>query len=623
MKMAIPVPVINPLSRYGHRNDLESKKISAILRGEKKLVKPFNLTNSNEIKVGNKALNPEEVVYLEYNNNKVNMIPFIFNYIVVSGVISSKLFEKADRYVGRAYLLSKINEHLDLKNVHEAILYLGANKQKLESIINEKYPELNTICSLYPFEELTEIEIYLDILLLLGEEKVITEFTLNNIYLINDSTYGEISKILRVSDETRDSFLDPILKSIEKRIKLKEILKTDMTSTVSHLLVNKWFNGLVAKHELNMSISDLKVDDYIEGCFKNRGSYLKKYLEGKVTAKELIEHRNKVRKSDNTNELEREMAIIVLEYSKALRDIKKQDNIEKVSRGIIEGLSAIGNSTFSVVDIHLFTFGTDRLYRVMDCYFKKCTSYSAILQDILDVKKSEEGLTKENLRLADTARTSERKAKSLEKKLTKYQYDLEECRETIKKLKAEKSSKKEIDSLSSELSKLKTEIKVLEEEKTQLNKAVLDKSRQYSDTAKLNKQLEFKLRKLEEVFGDIEVVQEDDYGTRNECLDDFDNRVNELNEFKIIICGGTVNIGNYLDKLGLNNYEIIREMGEVKKKKEFDIMVVFTDFVSHKLVYAMNEQAEKQNASRVFYSGTNIKRMLNCVYEMFIGSKNK
>lgn len=613
----------------------DQRYLSLIVRGDKKSLHTFKATAKKTIRIkGAKEVSLDELRYVQwFNGNKIDIIPLLFTNIkhIMFRVDCAGAWNKA---VGVNYLALLVYENLKKSSGKNAwvdvIKYVATNMDRYTEMI-ESYDVIETLCNMRNTELAYAEELVVAALLMQGREEALIEVVLNIMYA--ELEFTRIGRHLEVdkafAGESDDNISEDVSVTIDDGIynrigEIAKMLSTDSTAALTHALIQKWYCDIVEKYNIGQDTTEFNYSQNVYKAFKSdKSSNLKNYVEGKIDGKELVRLRKLKRKSDETSEYQRE----VIADSIAITDnttYKSAAEVKKLVKGVMIGFQCYltrddANSYSATTDVRV-AWNSGRFIFLMERVFGNNT----VMRDtFLNSDELEEKLAEANKEISesrDIAKKSASQCRSAEKKVRNLEELNKKQAEKIKKLDSLKGSKAEIENLQTEIQGLRQELRDKSVELSELNKTLEKKSGSYSKLSKRQKKVMSELSVYKNILGELEIVNENECCAEQPGGETIENMIEALNNFKIMFCGGVLGVEKRLAELGLNNIDIIRDMGDTKRGQKFDILVIFTDFVSHKLVYSMCDSASKIGAEKMYYQGTNLQKMIRSIYETYVGN---
>lgn len=231
------------------------------------------------------------------------------------------------------------------------------------------------------------------------------------------------------------------------------------------------------------------------------------------------------------------------------------------------------------------------------------------------------------IKVMDEEATQKEKASNKEKKALvsenkKLKTNISNKEKEINKLK-EKIEQKKTDSVSYDLvKKLEDEVKSLKENLESLNSELGIKVRKCEDLLSENGKLKEKLNLYGISLDDdntslYELLSSEDDDTVEDTIP-LEEKIVFLNGYKIAICGSKRDLVNRVGERGINDLAHIDQIGNCKKNGKYDLYLICTDFISHPLRWQIETKVNEQHSKMVYFTGTNIDRMINVMYQALI-----
>lgn len=308
-----------------------------------------------------------------------------------------------------------------------------------------------------------------------------------------------------------------------------------------------------------------------------------------------------------------------------------------------------------------------RRQKIAECEHSTEEDFIKLYKDITGLTGVSEifnAYTCEHLITLDNAINSLIKSQGEKVFKTKYLQLFSDNEDLVKKIKdiegenqqAEKSHAKEVKALVSENRKLKKEIKNKEDENSRLKlNSAHEKEKLVSiqeterlqgiidglknDVSTLNSNLDARNKKYEDIVCEVERLREklSLYGISPDDVEDseiykvlskedivedngvpIEEKLDFLNKYKIAICGSKSDLINRVVDRGIETITHIDQIGNCKKNGKYDLYVICTDFISHPLRWQVETKVKEQGAIMVYFTGTNIDRMINVMYQTLI-----
>lgn len=615
---------------------LDQKYIAQIIKGDKKCLQIFKATAKKTIRIrGTKEVSLNELRYVSwFNGNKIDIIPFLFANIknIMFRVECGAAWNRA---VGVDYLAEFVYDQLKNSGRKKAgidvVKYVANNSDKYMEMMSS-YDVLETLCSMRNIEYSYIEELVVAALLMQDREELLLEVALNIMY--GELEFTRISRVLSGDGIIRDVYNAgeracnvgiAVDGEIYNRVgEIAKILSTDSTAILANILIQKWYCDIVDKYELGQDKSGFDYTQYVEKAFKSdKSSNLRNYVEGKIDGKELVRLRKLERKSDRTSEYQRELVADSIALSSNIT-YKNSADLKKLAKGVMIGFKGYRteNDVLYAVDTDMrVAWSSKRYVFLMERIFGNTKLLSASILCADDLEEQLDKAVKETAECRETVKKANSQCRSAEKKVRNLEEINKKQAEKIKKLDSLKASKSEIESLQKELLSVRAELREKENEISEVNKALETKSSNYSKLSKRQKKAVSELNVYKNILGELDIVKEDE----NSCTEQtggktLENMIEALNNFKIMFCGGIFGVEKRLAEMGLTNIDIVHDMGDTKRGQQFDLLVIFTDFVSHKLVYSMCDCASKIGAEKMYYQGTNLQKMVRSLYSIYVES---
>lgn len=547
----------------------------------------------NKVKICGEMIDINKVIMTEFHGNKFPITPYLLasfeynyshlrRYYCEYGQKMEKLFFKET--LGKSSLAT--NDYFDVGDFDLEII---KNLDKIESrykilgtiIIpnggKSRIEALMSICSKY---YLIDHQINLVTVMLNGFYTIFRTLAFNKQEIFN--TYFKLDEFENYRSKVDVSFDDSI--------------------TVCQSLVLDWAINVFKTYlkpaqlaEVGSVLDSYDVEIPLRSAFKHRSKF-KKYLEGKIPLTEFLESRKrgyKTRKSDYACEA---LSMWTEEYTvKDFSNYFSDDMIE----ALVERETDTGGRKAIIHLLCARTWLTNQ--------FELAHDYG----DVLDEKDALEVKIKE----------LERKANSFDKAIKKRETRISILEDKLKQSDAKyKDSvvKSEYDSIKKELDSVKNELKERTNDVSKLEKELTEKTRQFSDITKSSKKYKARLDMYVDLFG--ELSEEEDINPNIEALS-LEEKVSALEGLDIVLCGGSIEMDNYFEKLGLKVFQVL-EINDSTFKKKFDILVVVTDMVSHQMVYRAKKQANAIGAMCLYVQGTNKEKIIDLLYSKLMSESS-
>lgn len=547
----------------------------------------------NKIKIFGELVDINEIIMTEFHNNKFPITPYLLASFEYSYSHLRKYYSEYGTKTERLFFRETLGEsHLcngDYFDVGDFDLELIKNLDKLES----RYKILTTI--IIPNGGKTRLE---------GLTSICSKYYLidnqANLVTVMLNAFYTIFRALAYNKQ--EIFNTYFLLDEFENYRSKLDVSFDDTINICQSLVIDWAINIFKRYLKSANLAEIKgvMDSYdieipLRFSFK-RGSKFKKYLEGKIMLAELIDSRNKTyksRKSDYACE-----ALSLWTEESKIKDFGNYFSDEMIE---------------SLVEREVQTNGRKGILRLI--------SSKAWLTEQFELAHKYGGLLDEVDELKNKIRELEKKANSFDKAIKKRENRISILDEKLKQsdTKYKDSVLKEVyDSVKNELESTKQSLKEGNTRITKLETELTDKTKQCSDITKLNKKYKAKLEMYTNLFGEISDEEDVDLSIEEISIEE---KVKALEDLDIVVCGGSIEMDNYFEKLGLKVYQIL-ELSDSAFKKNFDILVVVTDMTSHQMVYRAKKQANAIGAMCLYVQGTNKEKIIDSIYSKLMSESS-
>ena len=403
-------------------------------------------------------------------------------------------------------------------------------------------------------------------------------------------------------------FLESIYGTLDPMNELR--YRTDLSlGIVAWLLIN-WAveiihgkHGKLRLHEImrrHMGKVTYIDESYLDKMVKGKNSKFIKYLEGKISAKELIASRNKKYKTRVTDyQLDQIITARKIGGAKLNKylDIIDSDDLQYLEER--------------------YTWNWKRLMIFIEEAYKHSMSdtenglaYKDSKIEQLESKLKDTQSEKESLleKINQIETQDERKRRKVEQ----LKSEVDALKNKVKELEKHKKLNESVDRFTAQINNKNEEIKELKNKLKQQERDLNETKRKYSETRKEARLLEV----YKEYFGDLYI--EDDEAV--ELLDEaknisFNDMVETLKDYKFIICSYDLNnrLEQEFTKLGIQALIFNGENNPVING-QFDIAIIHATFCSHSMMYMTKNRAEQLGAVSLYFSGANVEKMLRAVY---------
>ena len=375
---------------------------------------------------------------------------------------------------------------------------------------------------------------------------------------------------------------------INIRIALLEVLNAKMVRV-------KITNSSELKlFDLALDFDRLAADALLGGCFKTTGtSPLKRFLAGKINAKQLTEARFK-------------------EYKSRLSDCTATEIYLKY--GYIKGIKE-----------YIEFIKSKKLFGLFDDMDEASRNYLGIIHDEMLESYADgkmEGKDYFLYNMYDTVeKVKQEEIDNFERKLAKYKKRIDELTKRIEDMSAYEKELKAKTKLVNDSKKTADENDRLKQKVEKLNGEIHDLKKQLGDKKKENSDLIKDTRLLDryiEIFGDIrEFETKDDIEAEKaeeETTATIEEMVETIKDFKIAIVSYDPHITEKCNNYGLNNITLITEVNCGEMNGTYDIMTMMTSNISHKLYYRAMVNARKTGAIVIRTDKSNIEDLIKKIY---------
>lgn len=336
----------------------------------------------------------------------------------------------------------------------------------------------------------------------------------------------------------------------------------------------------------------------IEKCFKGTKSPLRQYLTGKITLDEYNSQRTKLYKN-RPNDFEADYLYLFM--SKGSSNIKR--DVSNVSL----------NTQRLAVDYATIIGWRSDLETVKDMIDRSLQGE----YDLFDLSDNYKNAVADKEREETRHRETERKRQALERQLQKCKTKLDDSNSEIIALRDENKSLKKNKKLNDEVTSMQEKVKRLEAELISVKKEKKEAENESAEQKRKNAKLLKDIRTLEAykmLFGDIYEAADDTEEEEVSTVSESD-MIEELKDLKIALACYEKAVLDKLNELGFNNvYLVDSENGSCLTKK-YDIVVIFSDYISHKVAYASRKMAENIGAMTMFYEGSNVHKFIEALYK--------
>lgn len=403
----------------------------------------------------------------------------------------------------------------------------------------------------------------------------------------------------------------------KKTVVFKEIYDTEYVRSICSLLGLKWIKDIVADIDANSlkpfeSIYD-RYSNELKGLDEEDSSDLFDYIKGKITVDKYI-----TKYTATIDQLSQFRRAKLIDYSNCydagfhefykslspkehiylsnILDTYYCPNVITVENAIRTLVKSHGDKYFKTKYLKLFEDN-----RKLSAQIKEHEDKS--VQSIKEINKEKKKLIIDNKKLTETLNSKERE---------------------IDKLK-DKCAQKDNELVSSdELNKVVNENKDLENKVRELNEELNSRISKCNDILSENEKLKETLNLYgislndsvgRKQFNSLSLDDEDAEENSNVSLEE---KINYLNKFKIAICGSKRELINRVGERGIKDLYHIDQIGSCKKNGKYDLYLICTDFISHPLRWQIETKVREQDSIMVYFTGTNIDRMISVMYNTLI-----
>lgn len=537
----------------------------------------------NKIKIGSETVDINEIIMAEFHGNKFPITPYLLASFEYSYSHLIKYYGEYGQKAERLFFRETLGKSCtgDYFDVGDYDLELIRNLDKLES----RYKLLTTI--IVPNGGKSRLEGLMSICskyYLVDNQANLVTVMLNAFYTIFRALAFNKQEIFNTYfklDEFED-YRSKLDVSFDDTINICQALVLDWAIKI----FKKYLKGNNLK-EISTVLDSYDIEIPLKSAFK-RGSKFKKYLEGKIMLVELLDSRNKTYKSRKSDYACEALSLWTEGYK--LKDFGNYFSDEMIE---------------SLVEREVQTNGRKGILRLI------CSKQWLTEQFELAHKYDE--VEQENDELKSKIRELEKRSNSFEKAIKKRETKISILDEKLKQsdLKYKDSVVKgEYDNVKNELESNKHLLKEKDASINKLEKELTDKTKQCSDMTKLNKKYKAKLEMYINLFGEISEKEDVDVSIESLSIEE---KVRALEGIDIVLCGGSIEMDNYFEKLGLKVFQVL-ELNDSTFKKNFDVLVVVTDMVSHQMVYKAKKQANAIGAMCIYVQGTNKEKIIDLLY---------
>lgn len=359
--------------------------------------------------------------------------------------------------------------------------------------------------------------------------------------------------------------------------KYKEIANTQAFSYFVGFL---WIMKLtpLLKMYMGAMMKRAGMNDLIDSFIPENSIHFK-YITGEYSSSDLLREYNKVRFEDGTSIALREMLCLNTDGAYDGRPISEYEK------------SSISDMWSILSEDQDYKFNMNLAYCVLyNGSYDSLQEQLRHAEDTTDRHKNDLEVAEMRLRL-QMQRNSE-----LNSKVQELQKEIKEKNGVIARFKSQDDLKHEIQSLKSEVVSKDNEINRLFKERLEL--------KQELSTCKksLRKSGSFQSEVIEEV------VEESSHEIS------FDEIIESIRDKRIAIVGG-LHINGLDDRLKQYGVVHVKHYEEnVSKIGVFDIGIIMSSTVKHTDVYKFEKECKKHNTQIIYFSGTNIERMIREIY---------
>ena len=405
-----------------------------------------------------------------------------------------------------------------------------------------------------------------------------------NIHDIIDNIY--FPNVIADKPDEADLPLPAILISI--RVALLEIFNAKMVKV-------KTTNSSEQKmFKLALNFDRLAADALLGGCFKTTGtSPLKRFLAGKIDAKQLTDARFK-------------------EYKSRLSDCAITEIYLRY--GHIKGIKD-----------YIELIKSKKLFDLFDDMDEASRNYIGMIHDGMLENYADGKMEGKDYFLYNMYDTVEKVKKeesdNFERKLAKYKKRIDELTKRIDDMSASEKELKAKIKLVNDSKKTADENDRLKQKVEKLNGEIHDLKKQLGDKKKENSDLIKDTRLLDryiEIFGDIREFETKDEieaeKAEEETTATIEEMVETIKDFKIAIVSYDPHITEKCGNYGLKNITLITEVNCGEMNGTYDIMTMMTSNISHKLYYRAMVNARKTGAIVIRTDKSNIEDLIKKIY---------
>ena len=95
---------------------------------------------------------------------------------------------------------------------------------------------------------------------------------------------------------------------------------------------------------------------------------------------------------------------------------------------------------------------------------------------------------------------------------------------------------------------------------------------------------------------------------------DISTKIEALKGLKVLLCGGPIGKATELRELGIDARQY-QDFDSSDAGFQFEVLVIMTHRVGHKLVYFCNKRCEELGAARLYFSGSNTENLISEIYD--------
>lgn len=308
-----------------------------------------------------------------------------------------------------------------------------------------------------------------------------------------------------------------------------------------------------------------------------------KYITGEYTSKDLLREYNKPRFEDGTSIALREMLCLTTDGAYDGRLISEYEK------------SCIYDIWSIISEDQDYRFNMNLAY---------CVLYNGSYDSLQEQLRQAENITD---RHKSDLEVAELRLKAQMKRNTELNSEVQSLKKEIQRLNGVVSKIRPQDEYIREISSLKNDIVHNENEINRLFKERLELKRELSQ---YKKQLRNKSVSTDNII--TEVVNEKDTDIS------FDEIIDYIKDKRIAIVGG-IHINGLDERLKAYGVVHVKHYEEnVSKIGVFDIGIIISNAVKHADVYKFEKECKKHNTQIIYFSGTNIERMIREIYNAII-----